>query len=508
MDTNRRTREELIGEIEALEKKVSSLENIESVYKHTEQELRIKEESIASCINAIAFSDVEGNLIYTNASFLRMWGYDSGEAVLGRPVVDFWQTDKDVLGVMQVLRDKGSWVGELSAKRKDGSVIEVQLSANMVKDREDRPICMMGSFIDITDYKNAEKALKKSEERWRSLAKNAPNIIIVVDRDGTIEFINYTVPGFTVEETIGTKVYDYIEREYYDKVRETIEQVFLTGKAGSYVIRGSGPHRTSWYETQAGPIEHNGQVVAVSLFTTDITERKDIEEALRQSEQKYRLIAENTSDYIAVMEFSGIYTYISPSHRQLGYEPEDLVGKSGFDMVHPEDKLNLLPLLKGYAMAEFAELFKKKAKNVYERVEFRFPDKKGNWRDMEATANLMESVPGKKYDILIISRDVTKRKKTEAELREQSALADRANKELKRKVEELEEAMRCIKKLEGLVPLCVNCKKMRLEGGDPDDPASWVPLEKYISERTNASLTHGLCPDCIKKIYGKERKEK
>ncbi len=208
------------------------------------------------------------------------------------------------------------------------------------------------------------------------------------------------------------------------------------------------------------------------------------------------------------MTFGGIFAYASPSYKLLGYEPDDLVGRSGFDMIHPEDKIKLLPLAEKYARKKIKGLLTRREEGLYEHVEFRFPDKWSNWRDMEATANLVRSISGKGYDILVISRDVTERRKAEHELRAQKELLDKANKELKWKVEELEAAMRHIKRLEGLVPICVNCKKMRVEKGDSKDPRAWMPLEEYISQKTNASITHGLCPDCVKKMYGEAQKNR
>ncbi len=90
----------------------------------------------------------------------------------------------------------------------------------------------------------------------------------------------------------------------------------------------------------------------------------------------------------------------------------------------------------------------------------------------------------------------------EMEKERQSQVLDKTNKELRWKIEELEAAMSHIKKLEGLVPICANCKKMRMEESDPQDPQSWISMEKYITERTEASFTHGLCPECVKKMYG------
>jgi hypothetical protein len=72
---------------------------------------------------------------------------------------------------------------------------------------------------------------------------------------------------------------------------------------------------------------------------------------------------------------------------------------------------------------------------------------------------------------------------------------------LKNKIDELEKALAHITRLEGILPICSNCKKIRLEGADPKEQNSWIPIENYISTKTDAQFTHGICPECLKKLY-------
>jgi PAS domain S-box-containing protein len=139
----------------------------------------------------------------------------------------------------------------------------------------------------ITRLEQAEEALSRSEAMWRSVVENAPGIIMTLDRDRRILFINRTVPGLTPEVVIGTSVDDYTMPEHRDRLREVVEQVFRTGEATQYEASRVGPHGTrSWYSAQIGPIKRDGQVVSVIQITTDITERRQAEEALRQRAQE------------------------------------------------------------------------------------------------------------------------------------------------------------------------------------------------------------------------------
>lgn len=129
-----------------------------------QEALRIKDFAIGSSINGIAFADLEGNLTYVNDSFLKIWGYDDEKEVLGRRFETFWRNADDALGVVQLLRDKGGWVGELTAVKKDGLLLNIQICASMVTDRANRPVSMMASFVDITKQKRIEEVMVRSEK--------------------------------------------------------------------------------------------------------------------------------------------------------------------------------------------------------------------------------------------------------------------------------------------------------------------------------------------------------
>ena len=154
---------------------------------------------------------------------------------------------------------------------------------------------------------------------------------------------------------------------------------------------------------------------------TKITELENVkanhkqkEKKLAKSEELYRLIAESTSDVISLTTFNlhPVYTYVSLSIKaNTGYEPEELIGKSPFDFIHPDDKKKLFPMLKKYINAKVKKLLTSKELPTTERIEFRFKDKEGNWRYIQSTGNIVSN------NLLFISRDITNQKKLEETLR-------------------------------------------------------------------------------------------
>ncbi len=142
-----------------------------SGYRRTEREMRIRDSAISSSINGIALADLNGNISYVNHSFLKLWGYDNENEVLGKPAVDFWQTDEKAAEVIEAVKSEGNWIGELSAVRKDGSGFDVLLSASMVKDESGKPLCMMASFLDISERKLNEQKIMEQSRRLNAISQ-------------------------------------------------------------------------------------------------------------------------------------------------------------------------------------------------------------------------------------------------------------------------------------------------------------------------------------------------
>jgi len=145
------------------------------------------------------------------------------------------------------------------------------------------------------------------------------------------------------------------------------------------------------------------------------TSQKQTEKKLAKSEELYRLIAENTADVITLHKFNlkATFSYISPSGKDIGgYEPEELLDKSPFLFIHPDDKKKLFPILKDYINAKVKKFFTGKELSTTRRIEFRFKDKEGNWRNFQSTGNSVGT------QLLFITRDITGQKKVEETLRE------------------------------------------------------------------------------------------
>jgi PAS domain S-box-containing protein len=256
-----------------------------------EEELMIKTRAIESSINPIGLVDMEAKIKYINDAAVKLWGYKNSKEMIGRPLTDFWLGDRVYLTLTN-LKEKGHDSGEDIGRRKDGSLFNVLFSANVLKDVSGRPVAILGSFVDITERKKDEESLLI----FKNLINQSNDAIFVIDPE-TSKFLTVNDKacsnlGYSRDELLKMGVID-IEAILPDNFSwaEHIEEV---RKSGFMILEGLHKRK----DGTVYPAEINTKLVDISekqymvAVARDITERKKIEEALKTSEEKYRLIFE------------------------------------------------------------------------------------------------------------------------------------------------------------------------------------------------------------------------
>ncbi len=125
--------------------------------KLAENELRVKDYAVASAITGIAIANLDGSVTNANLACLSMWDYEKEDEVIGKHATTFFADRNEAETAMKAILEEGAWQGEIKAKRKDGSTFDVQFLANLVNSAAGEPICMMASFVDITERKKLEQ---------------------------------------------------------------------------------------------------------------------------------------------------------------------------------------------------------------------------------------------------------------------------------------------------------------------------------------------------------------
>ncbi|HJU74984.1 MAG TPA: ATP-binding protein [Gemmatimonadaceae bacterium] len=141
---------------------------------------------------------------------------------------------------------------------------------------------------DVTDRVHAERSLRASEARWRTLIEASPQYIMLVDSARRLKFINRVADGFSLSQVVGTCIDEYMVDDHSRAVlRENLASVFERGETRSYEIQGYGPQQApAWYRCDAGPVWDQGRVMSAMIIASDITDQKRAEAARQQLEQQ------------------------------------------------------------------------------------------------------------------------------------------------------------------------------------------------------------------------------
>ncbi|MGA1844912.1 MAG: PAS domain S-box protein [bacterium] len=382
--------------------------------KRSEEEIR-KFKTISDKANyGNAIMDIEGNIIYANECFARMHGY-SPEDILGRPLSILHAKEQmgHRTGLNIEIMYSGGYTGqEVWHTRKDGSTFPVIINAGMIKDDAGTPLFFSATVIDISERKQAEEALQLSEEKYRELVENINNVIYTVDKDGRLTYISPAVTplmGYTPPEMLGRPFSEFIHPKDLPHCLRNF-RLSLTDRSvfGEYrVFTQSGKIR--WINTSTRPIAKDGQVIGVQGVYTDITERKTAEKQLRDREEKYRNVVENSNECICILQDNAIKFINHQSHNLLGAQADDLTGTPFTDYVHPGELEKIRALYLSFMAGKEDE----------QRFETILMHGDGQARDVEINVSVTS------YDErragLVFIRDITERKKAENALRDSEA---------------------------------------------------------------------------------------
>jgi PAS domain S-box-containing protein len=290
---------------------VSSISRDITRQKFAEQELLIKGYAIESSLNGIIIAGMDGKVTYSNRSFMRIFGYNSLDEIIGQPIEHFAHDDplelKIVLEVKKTLAKKGSWIGEIHPRRKDGSSLDAQLSATLVKDSSGNPVCMMAMFADISTRVRAEHELFLNE----CAISATMNAIVILDLAGNVIYANRAFVDILGYHSIDEVIYHPIE--YFTHGDASILQDLQNIKAVSYKNDGwkgevrlkDREGKITFSELTVRRITNSSdKTLYIILSFINITELKEIRDKLNATDRELSDIIEFLPDPTFVIDQS------------------------------------------------------------------------------------------------------------------------------------------------------------------------------------------------------------
>jgi len=397
-------------EFSALAREINRmLDTIDAIGKKVHaSETRFRE--LAELLPQIIFEmDLEGNIGYANRAGSDQFGITEQEIKKGLNIRHFLPPDKIrqmQRGLAAVLGGAPSSGEVYSLQRSDGTVMKAIVSTSLIK-KDGTITGFRGIVVDVTERIQLSEQLEESTKLLTGILHASPVGVFQLDTSGQVTYINETfttITGIQFETIRGTYWADILPEEERQRVLAEIDESVIDKKTSRVEARYIHPDGTPyWLFGQTVPIfSKDGNINGWVGTITDITEQKLIEDALKESEENYRALTENTPDILFSTDMEGIITYASPQVNRYGFLIEEVVGKSLRDFIHPGDieqvESNLSTELKDGA--QFIS-------------RFRILDKWGAIYWFEEKSSLRLDLNGKPMGIYGIMRDVTERKRVE-----------------------------------------------------------------------------------------------
>jgi len=292
---------------------------------------------------AVLGSDANLIINYWNSAAEKMYGWKS-EEVIGRTSPEILRTQfngTDRPTALRMAREKGRFCIEVVQYRKDGTPINVETTLIALKDQNDQTTAYLAVNRDITERLNAERTLKESEEKYRNLFENAEDVIIVFDLKGNLASINRAIEnyGFKRSDVIGKNVREFTSQEQWPQVFKDLAEV-AAGKSARGTLELNSPVGRRHVEYISNPTRKGNEITGIQTTLRDVTERKHFEEALRESEEKFRGLFMGNPEATVYLSPDFRILNTNPSFSTLfGYSPEETKGKNINDLVVPEGKM-------------------------------------------------------------------------------------------------------------------------------------------------------------------------
>jgi len=396
---------------------ITERKKAEEAIKESEEKYRTLVENARDAIFSL---DMIGRFTYFSNRAEQISGYKS-EDVLGKhfktivpmrymPIcIDRFQ--KGIRGLVPE-----PFVIEL--KGKSGELIPLEITGTALK-KEGKIIGTMGLAKDIREMKKAEEAIKESEEKYRTIVENIPDVVYscLPDEISTTLFITSNVErisGYKPDDFYKNPslLWSLVHPQDLDKVSERYKKSIKTGEEYHLLYRfmhRNGKDFTYILDHGVSARDKNGRVIRYEGVMRDITERKRAEEALWESEEMYKTLVETSPDAVTVTDLEGNITYVSQRTIELhGFESADeLLGRSAFELITPEDHEK--------AMANLQKTLKK---GFVRDLEYNLLRKDGTSFTGELSVALIKGAYGKPKVFIATTRDITERKWIEGALLE------------------------------------------------------------------------------------------
>ena len=292
---------------------------------------RINDAAIASSVTAIAMSGLDGKISYVNRAFVEMLKMQREEDAVGLFGDQIWANPEEARAVIDAVKQQGCWQGEMRALLRDGSLADLQLSANLVRDDLGRPLSIMATFMDITASNLAEQQLQRSNALLESLVESMP-VMVFVKRADDLSFEKFNragelLLGISEKDMLGKNDRDLFPSEQADffiaSDREVLDSHQLKDIPHETILSRSGETKIL-HTRKIGIYDAAGEPTHLLGIAMDITERVQAEESLRVA-----AVAFETHEAIMITDANANIIRVNRAFQELtGYSAQEVMGRN------------------------------------------------------------------------------------------------------------------------------------------------------------------------------------
>jgi len=328
---------------------ISARRESEMALRSSEERYRLLAENSSDVIWTLS---LDGLLTYISPSIKAFSGYDP-EELLGKGVDAILTPESSAFVKKTLTRELGNTSGkrgqagqfELRHFTRDGTVKDIEVSTTWILNERKEPVGLQGSTRDVTGRRQAEEALRRSEEKYRNILESIQEGYFEVDLKGRFTFFNdsfCSMVGYLPDEVMGSSYTVFVDEETAGKIYDVFHNVFLTGRPDKgfdwYIVRKEGEKKAieSSVTLMRGP---SGEPMGFRGVMRDVTERKKAQEALRLSEERFRDLAELLPETVYEADLDGRLTFVNKSgFERFGYSEADIAqGLQMRSVISPDD---------------------------------------------------------------------------------------------------------------------------------------------------------------------------
>jgi PAS domain S-box-containing protein len=411
--------------------------------------------------DAMVILGADGRMIRVNAKAEKLFGYSREELLGHKPdLLMPWPRKRRNMKrrIVDVARPRMRPFGlglEAVLRRRDGTALPVVIDLDVLK---------IGSDILISSAVRALRRKPSAELDLRALVEASDDAIVGTDLDGNILSWNKgaeKICGYRAEEILGRSVSVFVPpdrlHEYYENLRRLRRGEHIQRFETIRIRKDGRPFGAS---ITISPVKgRGGAVVGASVVARDITEQRQTQKALRLSEERFRIALKNAPVVVFSHDLKLRFTWVNSPHL---FPPDEYIGRTDIEIFGVEDGAPLMAI-KEEVLRTGIEAHTEVSVTV-----------RGEKHYFDLVVEPLRDPSGRLLGLLCSAIDTTFLKET---------------------IVKLQQALNEVQVLKGLLPICANCKRIK------DEHEQWQVLEAYLQAHTEAKFTHGICPECLRKLY-------